>query len=350
MAWQGILGHDDVVARFRHAVQRGRLAGSFLFVGPSGIGKRFFALALARGLLCKGNGDFELDPCGQCESCRLFGSGEFRPPDAPFVSPHPDLYLVSKPADKSLLPLELLIGDKDHRGRSGLCFEISRTPFLGHRKVAILDDADFLNAEGANALLKTLEEPPPDSLLILIGSSTTKQLPTIRSRCRIIRFAPLSSQILSTLLVQQGIVKTPEQGTVLAKRAGGSLDQARELVDDVVDEMRTELQRGLSARRIDAVALAAKLNGFVEKAGKEAPVRRRRLRLLFLLAIDLFREKMKKGETPSTGESTELRQRHESDARLAARQLERTLDAMEQIDRNANLPYIVDAWCVELNA
>ncbi|MDR2757174.1 MAG: hypothetical protein LBC20_15865 [Planctomycetaceae bacterium] len=385
MAWQGIKGHDAIFQRFLQAQQRGRLAGSFLFVGPSGIGKRKFAIALAKGFLCKGNGNDSIDPCGVCDSCRLFGntdnaessknSESLKTPNTntenekkskkgksdkssgkekemvaeDFISPHPDLYYVSKPLDKSFLPLELLIGDKEHRGQSGLCYNISRTPFLGHHKVAIINDADFLNAEGANALLKTLEEPPSDALLILIGTSTTKQLPTIRSRCQIIRFAPLSPQILGSLLLDQGVAVTLEQSLTLARRAGGSLDQAKDFFDDDIEIIRNDLNTALAQYRLNSIALAAKLNEFIEKAGKEPPLRRRRLRLVFNLAVDFFREKMKKAETPPPKEETAAnRERHENNLQQAVRRLERTLDALEHIDRNVNIPFIVDSWCADL--
>jgi DNA polymerase-3 subunit delta' len=344
MVWQGIKGHDAIASRFQLALERGRLAGSFLFVGRSGIGKRLFALALARGLLCKGNGNSSLIYCGQCDSCRLFavGSADFAVSDnhiksnenskGEFVSAHPDLYYVNKPPDKSFLPLELLIGDKEHRGQAGLCYNISRTPFLGHRKVGIIDDADFLNAEGANALLKTLEEPPPDSVLILIGTSTAKQLPTIRSRCQIIRFLPLSPQILGTLLMEQGVVSTLEQAFALAKRAEGSLDQAKDFYDDAIESISTVLNSSLSSNRLNTVALSIKLNEFVEAAGKEAPLKRRRLRLAFNLAVNYFRERLKKPD----------------EAVRAAQRLDRTLETLEQIDRNANTQLLVDAWCNDL--
>ena len=77
--------------------------------------------------------------------------------------------------------------------REGLCHDIALKPFRGGRKIAIIDDADYLNQEGANCLLKTLEEPPEKSVIILIGTSQQRQLPTIRSRCQIVRFAPLST-------------------------------------------------------------------------------------------------------------------------------------------------------------
>jgi len=326
---KSIHGHDVIIEQFRRASERGRLVGSFLFVGPSGIGKRRFAVALAKAVLCKGTDPTPLEPCETCESCRLFNVSSSET-DAGFVSPHPDLTYIAKPPDKSSIPLELLIGDKEHRGSSGLCYSISRKPYLGHGKVAIIDDADFLNAEGANALLKTLEEPPDDSLLILIGSSATKQLPTIRSRCKIIRFAPLSTKTLARILFEQETVATLEQGLQLAKRSDGGLDNAKELVDDALDELRGELIKQFSAKTLDVVGFAKRLNEFVESSGRDAQPRRRRLHLIFTLAVEHFRDKMRKADE------------------TAARRLERTLDALEQIDRNANVPFVVDAWCADI--
>ena len=114
MSWHGVCGHDGVVERFRRALARGRLASSFLFAGPEGIGKRTFALKLAQGLLCERRPEEALDPCEECPGCLQVAAGS-----------HPDVALVSKPKDKSFLPLELLIGDKEHRMRQGLCRSIA---------------------------------------------------------------------------------------------------------------------------------------------------------------------------------------------------------------------------------
>src|SRR6476660_3204784 len=186
-------GHDAIFDRFRRMIRAGRLASTFLFVGPPGIGKKSFALQLAQGLLCERRPEEKLDPCGECASCAQVLAGT-----------HPDVILVAKPADKNFIPLELLIGDKEHRMRQGLCYDISLKPFSGRRRIAVIDDADFLNQEGANALLKTLEEPPPKSLLILIGTSEQRQLPTIRSRCQVVRFSPLAESDIADLLLSTG--------------------------------------------------------------------------------------------------------------------------------------------------
>jgi len=189
----------------------------------------------------------------------------------------------------------------------------------------------LLNDVGKNALLKTLEEPPPDAVLILIGTSTAKQLPTIRSRCQIVRFAPLAPEVLSAILVEKGIASSPEQGDTLAMQAAGSIDQARELANSDIDSLRTELLRSLTAPYWDAVALAAQLNSLAESSGKDPATQRPLARLIFRLAVEHFRNEM----------LTEH-------SRSAARRLERTLDALEHVDRNANLPLVIEAWSAAL--
>ena len=329
--WQNIRGHDEIVERFRRAFRRGRLAGSFLFIGPPGVGKRRFAFALAMGLLCKKKDD--LNPCWECDSCKLFGglgSTEFNFDTGDFSSPHPDLFYVAKPADKSELPLELLIGDKEHRGGAGLCFNISRTPFYNNGKVAIINDADFFNEAGANALLKTLEEPPPDAVLILIGTSTAKQLPTIRSRCQIVRFASLSSEVLSAILLEKGIVSSPELVEKWVLQAEGSIDQAKELAVSDIDLFRAEFMKYLTAPQWDAIALATSLNNMVGTVEKGAP-QRQLLRQIFGLVVTHFRNEMQSEHS-----------------RSAARRLERTLDALGNVDRNVSLPLVIEAWSIAL--
>ena len=224
-----------MVAHFRLALQRGRLASSFLFVGPGGIGKRSFALKLAQALLCQGSPEAALDPCGECPACVQV-----------VARTHPDLDVISKPKDKSFIPLELFIGDKEHRRREGLCHSIGLKPFMGGRKIAIIDDADYLNPEGANCLLKTLEEPPPRSVLILIGTSPARQLPTIRSRCQLVRFRPLSTALVAELLVAQQAVETTEEARRLAEYSEGSLQRALELADPELWAFRDRLLEGLS--------------------------------------------------------------------------------------------------------
>ena len=258
------------------------MASSFLFAGPAGIGKRTLALKLAQAMLCQQRPEEALDPCETCQSCAMLLAGT-----------HPDLDLVAKPADKSFIPVERFIGDAEHRRQQGLCHNISLKPFMGGRKIALIDDADFLNAEGANSLLKTLEEPPPRSVLILLGTSPAKQLPTIRSRCQLVRFQPLPTEVVAQLLLSRGLVQNEAEARRLAAFSEGSIERALELADPALWEFRGTLYEHLAAARLESVRLAASVSAFVDEAGKEAPPRRARLRQVVGFAAAFYRQLMR---------------------------------------------------------
>ncbi len=344
MTWQGIRGHDDVVEQFRRALERGRLASSFLFSGPAGIGKRSFALELARSLLCQTRAEEALDPCGKCAACVQVSAGT-----------HPDLLEVAKPDDRAFIPLELLIGDKDHRMREGLCHDISLRPFMGGRKVAIVDDADHFNLEGANCLLKTLEEPPPGSVLILIGTSPAKQLPTIRSRCQLVRFRPLATEVVAELLVSKQLIDDPAEARLLAEQSEGSLQRALELADAELRSFRETLLKGLADRPPDSVRLARAVSAFVDEVRSSAAARRQRIRQLIGFAAQFYRlliHGLNGSPLPEDGPLVQsvrhALQRWPHDELVAADCLERCLEGVEQLDRNANQTTLIECWLDDL--
>ncbi len=319
--WQGIIGHDDVVEQFRRILTSGRLASTYLFVGPPGVGKRRFALALAHSLLCTEAPEANLQPCGNCESCRMFAAGN-----------HPDLELVGLPPDKATLPIALFIGDDEHRNQEGLCHRIGLRPFFGRRKVAIIDDADHFGIASANCLLKTLEEPPPSAVLILIGTSPSRQLPTIRSRSQVVRFRTLDAETAAQILLDTGVVSDQAQARRAAELGEGSLERARALADPVLWEFRDQLLSAISATRPDTVRLGRAVQAFTDEAGKEASLRRNRLRLVIGFAVEFYRAALR-GKEP-----------HDNTLRA----LDACLTALEQIDRNANLGLVIQHWCEEL--
>ena len=223
---------------------------------------------------------------------------------------------------------------------------------MGGRKIAMIDDADYLNAEGANCLLKTLEEPPPRSVLILIGTSPAKQLPTIRSRCQLIRFGRCRPTSVAELLLSQGLVgrcgRGPAAGPVLRRErpAGRWNWPIRALW-----AFRDTLFERLAAPVLDSVRLAPTVVGLRRRGGQggAAPPRpaaaggglRRRL----LSPVASCRR-----AAPRSPDDADLRALIEKalersrDADGVAARLDRCLDAAEQIDRNANQTTLIEAW------
>jgi DNA polymerase III subunit delta' len=330
MSWQGVSGHDDVVEQFRRRLAAGRVNGTFLFVGPPGVGKRMTAERLAAALLCRQGANPSLDPCGACEDCRLTTACN-----------HPDLLIVEKPADKSEIPIKLLIGEGDTRMREGLCHDIGMKPFRGGRRVAIIDDADDLNTEGANCLLKTLEEPPPRSVMILISQSLDRQLPTIRSRSQLIRFQPLGDDVLTRLIEDSGLA-AGEESRRLAAAADGSLERARVLADPAVVEYRADLHSRLDDQGWNATGEARALQAFAEAAGKEAAPRRRRLRIALGLMAEYYRDRIRRAAETEGGPNAG------SGLEQLADVVDRCLAAIDHVDRNAHPTAVVEAVCDEV--
>ena len=327
MSWSEILNHEHNLQRFQRSASRDKLASTYLFVGPPGVGKRTFALKLAQALLCETNDEKQLQPCGSCPACQQVDA-----------STHPDLIQIQRPKGKNVLPVDLFIGDREHRNRQGLCREISLKPFRGGRKIAIIDDADFLNMESANCLLKTLEEPPPRSVLILVGTSEQQQLKTIVSRSQVIRFGPLSNEEVLTILNRTQLIDTEETNVSLsdlAEVSGGSVERAIQLADPEILDFRQSLFDQLGTMDPARDDYAKNMLGFIDGAGKDASAKRNRTRMVADFAVEYFRRWL-------IDESD-----HERND-IAVEAIERSLDVQRQISANANQANVVEAWLIDL--
>jgi DNA polymerase-3 subunit delta' len=328
MSWQRVRGHDKLVQAFHRVVRRGRLAHAYLFAGPPGVGKRLFAGELAKALMCESPPGERLEACDRCQSCHLVEAGT-----------HPDFVAAGRPEDALEVPIDTI---------RELCRAFSLKSARGRGKVAILDDADDLNDAAANCFLKTLEEPPPRSVLILIGTNADRQLPTIVSRCQVIRFAPLPEPLVAELLRAQPL-DDPTLADRLARLGGGSVGQALALADPALWEFRGKLLAGLAAPKMDSLGLARQWTEFVEEAGKESGAQRRRAALVLRLLIECFNEalQLQMGAPPRLADPADeqplraLSDRLDADRLLAL--LERCLEADVQIDRRAQLVLILEA-------
>ncbi|MDX1964284.1 MAG: DNA polymerase III subunit [Pirellulales bacterium] len=345
--WRNIYGHDHLAEYFQTAVARGRLASTFLFVGPTGVGKHTFARQLAQTLLCHQRSVERFVPCDMCESCRLFLAGN-----------HPDLHEVRKPEDKSEIPVALLIGDltRNMRMKEGFSYEMHLKPYLGNMRVGIIDDADYLNQEGVNSLLKLLEEPPPHTAIILISHDVNQQLPTIRSRAQLIRFRPLSTENLRAALGQTDLAADPAALERALQLANGSVGQALETSHPDFWQFRQRLFASLAKLPLNNVALAREVLEFVEAAGKEARDRRPRLIWAMLQTAEFYRHLARalcgQADTadPTLAAALATAQRQEGwDIEAVLHCAERSLAATEHVERYLNQNILCEAWLEELS-
>jgi DNA polymerase-3 subunit delta' len=213
-----LTGNARVKAALKGMLVADRLPGAMLFTGEEGIGKKRFALEVARALNCRTPKDHE--GCGVCSSCvRIVKLNYPQREDADewtqiIWTDHPDVGLVVAP--KRVLRVEQMRQIEK---------EANFRPFEGKARVFLVDEADKLNDASANALLKVLEEPPPTSHLILITSRPAMLLPTILSRCQMIRFSPLTPAEIETHLMKNKLVDA-KTARLRARAAGGSIGRA----------------------------------------------------------------------------------------------------------------------------
>jgi DNA polymerase-3 subunit delta' len=213
----GIAGHEWAVQYLRQSLLRQRDAHAYLFVGPEHIGKSLLALRLAQALVCETGGP---DPCLVCRACKRAAKGN-----------HPDVRRISLQTQAAnekgdSASKELKIGTVREWQR-----DIDLRPFEAKRRVFILEDAHSLTDQAANAMLKTLEEPPPYAVLILVAHGAGDLLPTIVSRCRVLRLRPLARATVSGTL-QEKYAVAADDATLVAAWSGGRIGWAISAVED----------------------------------------------------------------------------------------------------------------------
>lgn len=183
--WQTI-GQLEALALLKHSLGSGNLAHAYLLVGAPHIGKTTLALDLARAVNCQGN----QPPCGECQPCRRITDGK-----------HTDITIISlnsaRDSGEAKSRVEISIDDI-----RGLQHNASLPPFEGKCKVFIIDGAEYLSTEAANCLLKTIEEPPPQVMILLLTAEELRLLPTVVSRCQRIELKPMSSDEIERILIE----------------------------------------------------------------------------------------------------------------------------------------------------
>ena len=209
LAFKDICGHDKETGRLKAAILAKRVAHSYLFTGQDGIGKRLIALAFAKALNCV-DIDASGDSCGACPDCLMAEAGT-----------HPNIIQI-QPVDKDEEPAA------DGTIKIAQVRELQealRYKADGGKKAAIVEGADRMALPAANAFLKTLEEPPASSVIILIASRAAELPATVISRCQRINFRPLPAAVIKDYLVKVNGA-APEEADAAARLSGGSIPAA----------------------------------------------------------------------------------------------------------------------------
>lgn len=214
--------HAAATAQLRQAWTRNRLPHAIMVQGAEGLGKGSFAAWLATAVLCEKSAGHELTVCGVCTSCALVKAGS-----------HPDLYWVAPEEDKQQLSVDQV---------RAACEKLSRTSFRQGYKVAIIEPAHQMTPGAANSVLKTLEEPSPGSLLVLLTSRPSGLLPTVRSRCQKLTIArPSTADAIAWLQRETGKPVPP----ALLEFSGGAPLRALEYADGRFEALNQHMQKSL---------------------------------------------------------------------------------------------------------
>ncbi len=215
-----IIGHEHILDMLMRTAREGNLAHSYLFTGIEGIGKKMVGIRFAGLLNCPSPSE---DPQGTCKICRRIEALN-----------HPDFQMLSP--DRGSLRIEQV------RQLQGF---FNFPPYEGRWRISLIDDSHLLTRAAQNALLKTLEEAPVTRMVILVTSKPHLLLPTVRSRCRRIRFAPLPSEDVARLIAGKKKINR-DRATILAALAGGSVSEAFRLDTKSFTELRSKVLNALS--------------------------------------------------------------------------------------------------------
>ncbi|MFA5500507.1 MAG: DNA polymerase III subunit delta' [Candidatus Omnitrophota bacterium] len=231
MSFAKIRGQDNALSFLKASLKNNRLSHAYIFCGPEGSGKFLAALNFAKAIMCQNA--LSCEPCDKCPSCKKIDAKS-----------HPDLFVLRPEKEGGSVKID------DIRQ---LIKDIYLKPFEAKKKVYIIDEAQSMKHEAANALLKTLEEPPTDSMLILITDNLKSLFHTIVSRSQVVRFYPLKADVIKDILIKEHALEE-YKAHVLSKLASGRLGEAVKYKDDNLFQNRSLIINKVSKRSLSELS------------------------------------------------------------------------------------------------
>lgn len=266
MQWSDLMGMEEARKQLGRATNAEKMGHAHILAGPAGTGRRLFATMVARHLLCDNGGEGDLPSCGLCPACKQVEAGT-----------HPDFQTWIKPDEDKEFKIDFM-------RRMIESAQLKSTN--GRAKVFILEPADAFNEESSNCFLKTLEEPPPGMWLALLCENPENLLPTIRSRCQMIRFHPLPVTEVSRILESKGL-QDRDRRLEIARLSEGLPGLAMLLADSSRMSLWRDCLKILLTKPFRGTAWADLLKGSIEDA-TGGPAQRSIVRAILRLHMGLW--------------------------------------------------------------
>ena len=266
MSFTDILAQDYIVDHFNKAIRADHLSHAYIFTGQEGVGKALFAKEFAKALNCKNN---ENDSCNSCTDCNRIE-----------MLNHPDVFWIEREEKAKFIKIENI---------RNLQNSVRLSPLESDYKIFIIKEADKMNEEASNSLLKTLEEPSPNTIIILIANTMTPIKDTIRSRCQIIRFQPIPSHIIENQLTSKSGADANKIEWI-SRFCNGSMANALHLLDDNHYETNNFIVTNMTKPDMDNLAFAEEIIDSYLSAGDSLEEKRQLLKNILHCILQLYRD------------------------------------------------------------
>jgi len=266
MPFTDILAQDYIIDHFKKAIKADHLSHAYIFTGQDGVGKTLFAKEFIKALFCKND---ESDSCNSCRNCTRIETNN-----------HPDVFWTDIEEKAKFIKIENI---------RNLQHSVRLSPLESDCKIFIIKEADRMNEEASNCLLKTLEEPSPNTKIILITNSITLIKETIRSRCQIIRFHPIPTHIIENQLAGKSDADANKIGWA-SRFCNGSLGNALDLLDNNYYDINNDIVTRMTEPDMDNLVIAEEVIDSYLSSDDSLEEKRQTLKSILHCILQLYRD------------------------------------------------------------